>query len=895
MLLVPLLACCAALASAVLGEPLRVAALDPLAQVALAERLLHEEDGPDRPTPEQAELTALVLEGLVLEGRCAEVEALLVDPARASLRGALGAHAACVLAAARARPRLSAREAPEGADALERYRLRGEEVRALEAAGLHASARAHALAALSLLADADRPDEQLRECERLLAAPSELALPLVRGALLARLGEAQKARYRLEEAVLSLREAAAALARQPGSPWYAFAEDQLGWACSAARLPRESMDAFRRAEKAARATGDHDRLARVLRSLAAQHQGLGELDEAVRLASEAARVAEEAGLRARAAESLLWAANFLALADEVEAAGAALERARVLAEPVAQGSAQLELLRLRVQRVLELRRDPAGTLSAALAADCERLVPRLGAAHLALQPVTWLATRCLRLGELERAREWIERADRLCGDGGLSLATPTALRALYAAREGRLDEALAGFESVLRAREQDLVGLGELAFERRFQRLVYTQELFHGAVRVAAEAYEKDHAARYAYRALRLLDHARLRTLRQLLELAPSLGDEPGGQADTAADFHARYALAPDALLLAFDVEAGVAIACLGDAIRLYRIPGAAALEIGFAFARHALLEEPTPEGYAEQARRLGALLLGPIQDWLRRPGSLLVLDDGPLHELPLEFLLVDGDPAEGAGAGRAPQLEAPARPHAFAELPFVFRWRSVVHAACLPRHDAPEPPTRYDTVLAFAYAGTQARLDATAEEPALLARIFGAEHVQAFEGEAASEARLRAGAHPLADVLHLGAHVVADRERGGSSYVELAPGEGQDGRLRVRELVELALSYRLVVVSGCEGAAGQPLSAEGLLSVGWGLLAAGARAVLVSTSPVEDALAPRWMRVFYARLRAGDAPADALRETRLRLLAGDDPRDLKAALLPFHLWRAPR
>ncbi|MGH9335770.1 MAG: CHAT domain-containing protein, partial [Vicinamibacteria bacterium] len=86
---------------------------------------------------------------------------------------------------------------------------------------------------------------------------------------------------------------------------------------------------------------------------------------------------------------------------------------------------------------------------------------------------------------------------------------------------------------------------------------------------------------------------------------------------------------------------------------------------------------------------------------------------------------------------------------------------------------------------------------------------------------EAASEHALKQQDLTRYGILHFAVHAVADEENPDRSAVVLSPGnEGEDGLLQVREIGELGLDGRIVVLSACRTASGLTLNGEGVLSL---------------------------------------------------------------------------
>lgn len=131
--------------------------------------------------------------------------------------------------------------------------------------------------------------------------------------------------------------------------------------------------------------------------------------------------------------------------------------------------------------------------------------------------------------------------------------------------------------------------------------------------------------------------------------------------------------------------------------------------------------------------------------------------------------------------------------------------------------------------------------------------------------GTAASELQVRA-LLPFARLVHLATHGRAFGTEEGvrDSYVALAPSKRSDGLtssagdglLTLGEIMDddsISLSADLVVLSACETGLGDPKQAEGTVGLQRGLLAKGARTVLVSLWDVEDEATEFLMRSFYS------------------------------------------
>lgn len=174
------------------------------------------------------------------------------------------------------------------------------------------------------------------------------------------------------------------------------------------------------------------------------------------------------------------------------------------------------------------------------------------------------------------------------------------------------------------------------------------------------------------------------------------------------------------------------------------------------------------------------------------------------------------------------------------------------------------------------------ADLPGTVEEVAALRRQWRrtGEPVTLLSGTAATEARVAAEA-PGHRVLHLASHgVFAERcadtpDPMARSGLALAR-DGEDGVLTAAEVSLLDLSQvELAVLSACETARGEATDGEGVLGLQRGFALAGARSLITTLWVADDTATRQLMARFYrAMLRRGLAPAAALREAQLDLLA---------------------
>ncbi len=117
--------------------------------------------------------------------------------------------------------------------------------------------------------------------------------------------------------------------------------------------------------------------------------------------------------------------------------------------------------------------------------------------------------------------------------------------------------------------------------------------------------------------------------------------------------------------------------------------------------------------------------------------------------------------------------------------------------------------------------------------------------------------------------LVHLATHGELSESDPLSSAILLAPGDGEDGRLEVREVFGLDLHARLVVLSACETGLGQLSRGDELVGLQRAFLYAGTPAVVTTLWKVDDRSSFELIRAFYDRLDAA-GPVTALRQAQL-------------------------
>ena len=181
-----------------------------------------------------------------------------------------------------------------------------------------------------------------------------------------------------------------------------------------------------------------------------------------------------------------------------------------------------------------------------------------------------------------------------------------------------------------------------------------------------------------------------------------------------------------------------------------------------------------------------------------------------------------------------------------------------------------PEP----STAGTLAFAPRPDALPASRREVAALSQLADA---RVLTGDAATEAIFRREA-PTYRVLHLATYGVLNKQNPLFSFVELAPGSDQDGRLEVHEVFGMHLSADLVVLSACQtglasGALADVPPGDDWVGLTRAFLHAGARRVVATLWPVDDWATAALMERFYQGYASGAEPGQALAAAQRALL----------------------
>jgi CHAT domain-containing protein len=312
--------------------------------------------------------------------------------------------------------------------------------------------------------------------------------------------------------------------------------------------------------------------------------------------------------------------------------------------------------------------------------------------------------------------------------------------------------------------------------------------------------------------------------------------------------------------------------------LRAFRIPDRAALEPKVPVFLGLVARGDGSESGAA-ARLFDDLLGEALQSLPPQVDELVLVPDGILHQLPFSALRMGSVPL-----GR--RIALTVAPSATLWL----RWREAPPAAAeVPVLAIADPAlgTEASSItrnLDFREGVALGSLPHARQEGRTVVRRLGGGS-ELLIGDDASERDIKHRELARYGILHFAAHALADDENPDRSAVVLSPGhEGEDGLLQVREIGELDLEGRIVVLSACRTAWGRTLNGEGVQSLARAFLRAGAHAVVASRWPLRDDEAAILFDDFYRALGTGASLAQSLR------IATEEAID---AGLPVSAWSA--
>ncbi len=327
--------------------------------------------------------------------------------------------------------------------------------------------------------------------------------------------------------------------------------------------------------------------------------------------------------------------------------------------------------------------------------------------------------------------------------------------------------------------------------------------------------------------------------------------------------------------------------------IHMALLPGRRVVEQAVNAVRAVIARAPRPgesaEAWRESARRAYEILIKPAAPWLPGSGELLIVPDGILHYLPFE-VLVSGQSSrvmlEDHTIAYAPSVSAYAslanqKRDAVGDRRDLLAWGDPdFGAGGSGRGAGPRPATTTDlqsTVRGvYRSAGIGfPPLPNTRLEVNGIATLFDPGRRRVYLGRDATESSVKREKLTAYRRLHFATHAVLDETTPARSGVVLSLNDpaGEDGILRMNEIVNLDLNADVVVLSACQTGLGKLVRGEGILGLTRAFHYAGTPRVVVSLWEVTDAAAPALMQAFYRGMKQGHSVSQSLRESKLEML----------------------
>ena len=242
---------------------------------------------------------------------------------------------------------------------------------------------------------------------------------------------------------------------------------------------------------------------------------------------------------------------------------------------------------------------------------------------------------------------------------------------------------------------------------------------------------------------------------------------------------------------------------------------------------------------YRDSAKRLYNALIAPAAGALRGADRWILSPDGAIWDVPFQALM-------------DPQGKHLLETHAMSYTPSLSVLRELR-----------DRPRARGSLLAVAPIAESVR------EANAVAAAYGTGHSTVLVGPRASAASFRESASG-ASVIHIASHAETEANHPLESFLQLSG----DGAVTARDLLGMRLQADLVVLSACETARGKIGQGDGVMGLGWAMLAAGARSSVLSQWKVDSAATGDLMIDFHRRIVAGKTDrAEALRQASLDVM----------------------
>ncbi|MBX7153309.1 CHAT domain-containing protein, partial [bacterium] len=278
---------------------------------------------------------------------------------------------------------------------------------------------------------------------------------------------------------------------------------------------------------------------------------------------------------------------------------------------------------------------------------------------------------------------------------------------------------------------------------------------------------------------------------------------------------------------------------------------------------------------------RLYRKFFQPVEPFLSKEKTLIIIPDGVLYQLPFEMLVT-----------KKGQSYSDSR-YILHDYPVAYSVSTGLFIDRLQRES--KAPLNYGGFAVTQFPELPA-LEFATEQVQKAAAVFGRSDY--FENERSTKDRLTAKGGEY-KILEFATHaLVSDAE---PLYSKIAlwntiDSIRSDEWLYVHEVYNLKLDADLVSLSGCKTGLGTLTSGEGFIGFNQAFSFAGAASLLMSFWPAEDEATSSVLNIFYENLNKGFSRAEALRRAKLHYL--ETAHELKRSphyWASFTLWGNPK
>jgi CHAT domain-containing protein len=276
---------------------------------------------------------------------------------------------------------------------------------------------------------------------------------------------------------------------------------------------------------------------------------------------------------------------------------------------------------------------------------------------------------------------------------------------------------------------------------------------------------------------------------------------------------------------------------------------------------------------FAGISRQLFDLLIAPAADQLATKKVLCILPDGALWDLPFQALRTRTDEylLEGYAIYYAPSLIV------LKELSARAKTMNRIQDLLLAFGNPLLTNEVASNVKAMYRGESFGPLPEAESEVKALEEIWRPGERKVFIGAQAQKKVFKDIASQYA-LIHLATHGILDDSNPLYSRLLMARSGSDpddDGLLEAREIMQLRLNAKLVVLSACQTAEGRIGVGEGMVGMSWAFLIAGVPTLVASQWKVDSANTAILMINFHKRLKlqTGSTTADALRQAALEVM----------------------